>query len=195
MTSAIPVYLNPKTKAVNLIAMLSMVALPLGLFLYGWFFQDTAAALLLTAFGVFVGGGTLLFIRRARILRFDSAPVFTLRPEALEISPDNTLPWTVFKDAVVFTFEGDKSIGLRLRDDLDRGVRSEIEARFADTLSWQMFRLPVTVDYSSLSLSGDELVEQLRKHGLKVTMHGKEIFVGDKSDLVSETVRQGEEHA
>jgi hypothetical protein len=77
--------------------------------------------------------------------------------------PNGLLPWTVFKDALVFTCEGNKSIGLRLRDDLDRSTRSAIEANFGRDLNWNVFRMPVTTAFSGLSMPGQELLIELQK--------------------------------
>jgi hypothetical protein len=169
MSSGISVYLSRSTRAAHLTAVLSLIALPIGLFLYGWYFQDADATVLLTAFGIIAGGGTLLFVRKARILRFDSGPAFIIRADGIEVSPDKVLFWWMLRDAVVFSFQGDKAIGLRLRKDLDQSKRSEIEAKFARGLDWQMFRMPLTIGFTGLSISGEEILTLLQKHGLTVT--------------------------
>ena len=184
MTNDIPVYLSNAKRAEHYAIVLILLALPIGLFLYGWYFQDAAATLWLTGFGVFVVGLTLFLVYRSRLLRLRSAPVFIFRANGIEVPPDKLLPWTVFKDAVVFTYERNKSIGLRLRSDLDPATRSEIETIFAHDLNWHVFRMPITMAFSGLSMSGQELLTELQKHGMTVNILEKEIGLGQESEVV-----------
>jgi hypothetical protein len=153
------------------------------LVLYGWFFQDLAATILFLGFGVFVAGGTLIFVYRSKILRFDSGPLLTIGPDGLDLPGNKTLSWQAISDAIVFTYEGDKAIGFRLRGDLPSHERSELEANFAHGFDWQLFGMPVTLPLSGLSLSGEELLAQLQAYNVKVSVAEKPITFGHESDL------------
>src|SRR5438477_354409 len=111
MTNSLPVYRSNTKKAERLGIILIVLLLPIGLFLYGWFFQDAAGTLWLTGFGVFVVGLTLLVAWKSKLLSLSSAPVFIFCTRGIEVPPDKLLPWTAFKDALVFTYERNKSIG------------------------------------------------------------------------------------
>lgn len=183
MPDRFPVYASRSTRAKHLIAVLSFIALPIGLGLYGWFFQDAAATLLLVAFGVIVAGGTLIFIRKYRILRFDSAPILIIQPQGIEIR-DKTLPWTAIGDAIIFTYEGERVIGFRLRKDLSLRERSELSLKFGNSLDWQRFGMPVVLSFSDISLSDEEVLAQLRAHDVKLSVGEKPIAFGHESDLL-----------
>jgi hypothetical protein len=183
MQNGIPVYSSRSTRASNLVAVLSIIALPIGLFLYGLFFQDVAATLLLLAFGVFVAGGTLIFIYKNKILRFGSAPIVIIRPDGLDIPGGEILSWQVIRDAIVFTYEGDKVIGFRLRKDIPSDKRFELESHFGRRFYWQLFGMPVTLPFSGVSLSGEELLAQLEAHGVKISVAEKPIAFGSESEL------------
>jgi hypothetical protein len=45
-------------------------------------------------------------------------------------------------------------------------------------------RIPVAIDFSGLSLSGPELVDELQKRGLKVTTMEKQIGLGQDSEVL-----------
>jgi len=184
MTNSLPVYRSNTKKAERLGIILIVLLLPIGLFLYGWFFQDAAGTLWLTGFGVFVVGLTLLVAWKSKLLSLSSAPVFIFCTRGIEVPPDKLLPWTAFKDALVFTYERNKSIGLRLRDDLDPSIRSEIERSFGDDLNWHVFRMPVTMAFSGLSIPGQELLIELQKHGVKINILEKEIGLGQESEVL-----------
>lgn len=182
MTNGTPVYRNSSKRMEIFGIILILLALPIGLFLYSWFFQHDAA-LLITGFGVFVVGLTLFLTRKSLLSSLSSEPVFILRSSGIEVPPDKLLLWTVFKDVLVFTYEGDKAIGLRLRDDLDPSTRTEIETNFGGDLSWHVFRMPITMAFSGLSLPGEELSTELQKHGLKISVLEKEIGLGQESEV------------
>lgn len=183
MRNGIPVYASRSRRAKNLVAILSIVALPIGLVVYGWFFQDLAATILFLVFGVFVAGGTLIFVYKSRILRVDSRPILTIGPDGLDLPGNKTLSWQAISDAIVFIYEGEKAIGFRLRRDLSSHERSELEANFARGFDWQLFGMPVTLPLSGLSLSGEELLAQLRAYNVKVSAVEKAITFGHESDL------------
>jgi hypothetical protein len=184
MRNGIAVYASRSTRAKNLVAILSIIALPVGLVLYGWFFQDLAATILFLAFGVFVAGCTLLFIYKNKILRFDSAAILTIGPDGLELPGHKILSWQAI-EAILFTYDGVKAIGFRLRADLPPRERSELEANFAHGFDWQSFGVPLTLQLSGLSLSGEELLAQLREHNVEVLVAEKEITLGNESDLAN----------
>ena len=184
MTNGVPVYRSNSKRAEHFGIILILLALPIGLFLYGWFFQDAADTLWLTGFGVFVVGLTLFLLWKFKLLSLGSAPVFIFRPTGIEVPPNGLLPWTGFKDALVFTYEGNKSIGLRLRDDLDPSTLSAIEANFGADLDWHMFRMPITMAFSGLSMPGQELLIELQKHGLKINLLEREIGLGQESEVI-----------
>jgi len=183
MTERSPVYLTRSKRVEHFVAVLAFIALAIALLLYGWFFQSAIATFWLAAFGVLVSGFTLWLIRKSRSLRFDSSPVFVFCSDGIELSPDNLLPWDMLKDAVVFTWEGDKFIGLRLREDLYQWERCAIEAKVGHTNAWQLFGMPLTMDYSGLTVSGEGLINQLQISGLKVTIMEKELFLGEETEL------------
>jgi hypothetical protein len=109
--------------------------------------------------------------------------VLVIRAEGLEIAPQPTLPWKTFKDALVFTYDGEKTIGLRLRDDLDPQEVSEIAMRFGRSPDWQLLGMPLAMSFSELSLSGQDILTQLQKHGLKITVSNKAVRLGHKPEL------------
>ena len=184
MTNGVTVFRSNSKRAEHFGIILILVALPIGLFLYGWFFRNPTETLWLTGFGVFVVGLTLFLLRKFKLLSLGSAPVFIFRPTGIEVPPNGVLPWTGFKDALVFTYEGNKSIGLRLRDDLDPSTLSAIEANFGADLDWQMFRMPVTMAFSGLSMPGQGLLIELQKHGLKIKHLERKIGLGQESEVI-----------
>src|SRR5262252_998609 len=126
------VYLTGSAKVKNLLTILIVLTLPMGLFAYGWLFRSVGEMVLLTGFGVFVAGGTLFALRNSSLWHFRSTPVLIFHANGMEIPPDTLLPWDIFKDAVVFTHEGQKTIGMRLRNDLDSETRDAIVETFQD---------------------------------------------------------------
>ena|SRR5437016_8025859 len=180
----VSVYLTRSRRAKNLATILILLTLPTGLFFYGWLFRPIGEMVFLTGFGVLVVGGTLFAFRKSALLHLRSTPVLIFRAKGLEIPSETFLPWSIFKDAVVFTYEGNKAIGLRLRDDLDSSTRDTIAETFADDLDWTIFGMPVTMPFSGMSLSGSELLDQLKQHGVTINATEKQIGLGDETELM-----------
>ncbi len=181
LTNIIPVYFNRSEKLSKLAVIAIITALPLGLFLWGWYQGDPTVWVLLTAFGVFVGGGTLLLTRKT--LFTGNQPVFVIRADGIEIEPNRVLPWKIFKDAVVFTYEGDKMIGLRLRGNLSHSEQIDLDTMIRKDLHYQMFGLPLTVLFTALTLPGEDVLRQFQKHGLPLSVFDQEIYFGQESVL------------
>lgn len=181
MSDPIPVYFNRSEKLSKIRLIAVILVLPVGLFLWGWYQSDPAVWILLTIFSIFVSGGTLLMMRKT--LFVGSEPVFTIRAEGIEIVPNKVLLWSVFKDAVVFTYEGDKMMSLRLRDNLSPGELIDLHSAVRKDTHYQMLGLPLTVLFNSLTLSGEEVLQQFKKHGLPVCLFDQDIHFGQESEL------------
>jgi len=180
----VSVCLTRSRRAKNLAAILILLTLPTGLFFYGWLFRPIGETVFLTGFGCLVVAGTLFAFRKSALLQFRSTPVLIFRANGLEIPSETLLEWSIFKDAVVFTYEGNKTIGLRLRDDLDSSTRDTISETLADDLDWTVFGMPVTMPFSGMSLSGSELLDQLKKHGVTINATEKQIGFGEETELM-----------
>lgn len=177
MPTSIPVYITRSQKFSSLVVLIIVLALPIGLSLYGWYSGDREKWLLLTAFGVFVGGGTLLATRK--MFRFGNAPIFAITDAGIEIPPNKVFRWRVFKEAVVFKFQGDKMIGLRPQDDLSLSEQMDVEAAIKDGLLSAMLDLPLVILFSGVTPSGEEILTEFRNHGLPVVVIEKEIKFGE----------------
>jgi hypothetical protein len=179
-TGRTPIYYNWHEKLKAVAAAVIVWSLPIGLVVWGWQYHEGKALLICGAIAaaLFAATWPLLYTW----LRSINRPAVVIRGEGIEIEPEFILPWTCI-EVVGFKYDGQKGIGIRLREDFERVDAAEIRRRLRNKPSWFMFKMPWSFDYDGLSVPGQDLIQMLRSHGLAVTEHVPDIARGHEDEL------------
>ena len=97
---------------------------------------------------------------------------------------DVLVEWEQIQEIVVFTYDGRKHFGFRLKDDVSALQGKRIDECMKGNPSWFMFRMPFATMYKGLSTHPDEIIEMLHsRYGLDVRYNTRDLGFGQEADI------------
>jgi hypothetical protein len=92
--------------------------------------------------------------------------------------------WDEIKEIVVFSYEGEKHFGFRLKDDLTTIQGRHIDEYMDDDLTWDVFKMPFATMYKSLFTPADEIIEMFHsQYGVAVRYNERDLEMGEEAEI------------
>lgn len=153
---------------------LILIALPIGLFIFGWFTGDYKIWFFTTLFGVFAASVSFYALRQSFTARFTDKPMFVITGNGIEIQNGKFLDRNFIKEAVIFNYESDRLLGVKLKD-------KKLEKNFSEgDFTAQLFGFAIAVSFSSMNISEGELVSAFVKHQIPIKGLSEKYELGDE---------------
>ena len=143
------------------------ILLFLPVFLLGMAFymypDDASMPFILTGFGAFVSGGTILFMRKAFIDGLRFSPVYVLNDFGIVPASGKLLKWSDFEKAVVFFIEKEKSVGFKFKTGKHDSDMNRPELDISSRWIFNATGFPFTIQLDAFTESEAEILKFIKR--------------------------------
>jgi hypothetical protein len=175
----VPVYFNTSARFNMAATVGAFLLMPVFSFAVSYLFNDQNApvAALSAIVATAIGGVTLLLLRKMFAKYFRKGPAFILRDDAIETSSGGLVLWDWFDQAVVFTVQDIRMLGLHRKPEVKKTIIGESIADFDGS----MFGYPFVIELHLFSTVEPELIKLFRAK-LPVKIDGRKLEIEDVID-------------
>lgn len=162
MNQQLSLKFNTKSKLTTLAFLGILLLLPVFLFGIGLYLypDDNSFPYVLAGFGIFVGGGTILVMRKIFINELRFSPSYVLNNSGIVLASGKVLHWRNFEKAVVFCLiKGERNVGFKFNiGKRDFGV-DEPEFDISSIMTFKCTGLPFSIQLDAFTEPGEKILD------------------------------------